>query len=290
MSKFTHFLTQKNVQNLTKYGIIFSSMKAEQKFVVTGDIHGRYENLMSCISRYENEDVQLVSIGDAIDAPDYGDSKKTVDLLLEVGAICVSGNHEWTVGASMNENEREAQEVWARSIWPYHHTDMLRAYGTNLDLPKNPSAKVALDAVNKLRDSITKAGHDRYFYGLLPYFEAEGFLAVHAGITSEEWTGQGGQKEALDISANPNSDGFNWSSEPPQIFDIWPYTLSTSKDVPNGFHKSLVTGHYHYNQGVDNRVSQDGRRIRLGSVLHKNAPLFIWESWSGEVVPIYAKA
>jgi len=132
-----------------------------------GDIHGCLDKLKSLIARVpiDGDRDTLVFIGDYIDRGP--DSKEVVECVLDLRrqinrVICLMGNHEDMLlnyvlhhkdGAMYLSNGGEA----TAASYGYRHT--LR--GQTIDIPLH---------------------HMEFFTTLLPYYETEEFIFVHAGL------------------------------------------------------------------------------------------------------------
>ncbi len=84
----------------------------DDKYVVFSDLHGRVGLLEACYKRY-GDSVTYISGGDAVDAPEHGNVRATIELLLGIGARCLYGNHEWVLAASMYCDDEESRRAWA---------------------------------------------------------------------------------------------------------------------------------------------------------------------------------
>ena len=69
-------------------------MKSE--FFVVGDVHGKIELLKDLLTKWDEENQQLLFLGDLIDRGE--DSKACLELVWQLvqekNAICLTGNHE----------------------------------------------------------------------------------------------------------------------------------------------------------------------------------------------------
>ncbi|MCA9346439.1 metallophosphoesterase [Candidatus Saccharibacteria bacterium] len=254
------------------------------EFVVVTDLHGRLGHLKQIQARYPG--VQLISGGDVVDGPEYSNVAETIELLLEMGAICLSGNHDWNLSAVLYENNPEYREAWLQ-IWQHNHLRTLESYGIEgLKTKEIIEARVKAD---HLRQKIESRGHDKYFQNLQPYFRFGKFIVVHAGLRNDVSIEE--QLTKLD-DAQTLAKWSDFSSAPDQIFDVDYYELSKSELVPsNESGTTLVTGHYHNKLTPEQRVTDNGRRVRLGTKYgDPKGPINVWESWSGNVVPIFPRS
>jgi hypothetical protein len=254
-----------------------------QDHVVFSDNHGRPLLIEACHKRY-GDDVTYVSNGDAVDMPEYGNVKATIELLQGIGAICLYGNHEWVLSAVMHNPDEHSRYVWA-DVWSGYHSGVLKSYG----LPEPSRVKKMptydmLDLAERLKVAIDDAGHTPFFSNLRPYYETDQFIAVHGGATKAPWFQQ---KAALDQATAGPLHQRHWDAEPVQIFDS-EYKLSTAEVLPPSIDKVLLTGHAHNSEFSLSRMTDNNRRGRLAGQLMAGSPLFVWESWTGGVVSISA--
>ena len=261
----------------------------EQKFVVFSDLHGRADLLEACYKRY-GDTVTYISGGDAIDAPEHGNVKASIDLLQNIGSICLYGNHEWVLGAAMHNPDEYSRNIWSY-MWSKYHKGVLGSYGLKEPSPAKPYKDFDyMSAALELKDAIAEAGHMQFFDNLKPYVETDDFIVVHGGLTHDTWDGKSGQKSKLDAVGGASQSAARtrrqWDAEPVQIFDPR-YTLANRLILPHGLEKKVITGHAHSSENYISRVSDDGKRIRLAGAVGLGMPLYVYESWTGGVVPIY---
>ena len=63
------------------------------KVCVISDIHGNYDALKKCIEEAKKLDVKkFLCLGDYVGY--YYEPEKCIDLLLDLNAVCIKGNHE----------------------------------------------------------------------------------------------------------------------------------------------------------------------------------------------------
>ena len=108
-----------------------------------------------------------------------------------------------------------------------------------------------------------------WLHSLDPYYEAAGFIAVHAGPELDRpWTDQAKDLDRLILP------GERLIQEPAQIFGG---RLGTVHDVPELVDsRTFVTGHLHLTLPVDQRIAK--RKVCLASPLNRGAPLHVWRS------------
>lgn len=138
------------------------------KIFAIGDIHGCLNKLRRLIQNMAADPASdmLVFIGDYIDR-DEG-SKEVVDYVLQLEksyrrVICLCGNHE-SMFLNYLEGEDEEMYLFNGGIMT------LKAYGISpSDRPLERKAKIP-------------AEHLRFFESLLPYYETDQYVFVHAGL------------------------------------------------------------------------------------------------------------
>jgi len=141
-----------------------------KKIFAVGDIHGCLTRLRDLMSRIEMDDENdtLVFIGDYIDRGKS--SREVVDYVLELknthkNVVCLLGNHEQMF---MNYLAGRDEDMYLRN----GGMQTLRSYEIFLT-----------DGPAKREDKIP-AQHRRFFESLLPYYETEKHVFVHAGLRS----------------------------------------------------------------------------------------------------------
>jgi serine/threonine protein phosphatase 1 len=138
------------------------------KIFAIGDIHGCFDKLQRLILEIKADPVNdtLVFIGDYIDRADGG--RDVVDYILKLkktfqNVICLRGNHESMLLRFLDGVEDDiylANGGFAT----------LKAYGiSRSDAPKVRKKKIPPD-------------HLKFFKSLLPYYETDQFIFVHAGL------------------------------------------------------------------------------------------------------------
>ena len=138
------------------------------KIFAIGDIHGclgKLERLISDIPADPEKDT-LVFVGDYIDRSAGG--KDVIDFILSLkniyrNLICLCGNHESML---LRYLERVDEEMYLANGGRM----TLKAYGiSRFDGPRTRKAKIP-------------AVHRHFFESLLPYYETEDYIFVHAGL------------------------------------------------------------------------------------------------------------
>ena len=137
------------------------------KTYVIGDIHGCADLLFELLARIEPlaQDDTLIFIGDYIDRGP--DSKGVIDIILglrkkHIRIIALMGNHEFMfMGAVKGYGQQEFLSMGGDAT--------LNSYG------------VPLDSVRRL-SALLPPEHLAFFEQLLPYWEDEEYIYVHAGL------------------------------------------------------------------------------------------------------------
>jgi len=133
-----------------------------------GDIHGCLDKLQRLVRNMAADPVNdtLVFIGDYIDRA--GGGRDVVDYVLELKkkyrkVICLCGNHESML---LRYLEGLDEDMYLANGGPM----TLNAYGiSRLDAPRERKVKIPAD-------------HLRFFESLLPYYETDQYIFVHAGL------------------------------------------------------------------------------------------------------------
>ena len=254
-------------------------LEPPENFVVFSDLHGRPKLLEALAKNYS--EALLISNGDLIGGPD---TKCAIDIALDLGIIALFGNHEWFVNLLLNTEDPEIIQDLAVSGHQEYLSNIYASYGVSKHTVGLGNKK-AQTLLQKLKDTITDKGHREFFGTLLPYYETDQFLAIHAGLKSNKlWDSVfPHQSQRVEV------DNLTWQDKPIQIFDDVEFNLSKRPSLTAGLVKTLITGHYHSDETAEDRSTFSGRRIRLGGPQNPDDPLYVWESWSGKVVPVLAK-
>ena len=137
------------------------------KIFAIGDIHGCLSKLERIISRIgiDNKENTLIFIGDYIDRGP--DSRGVVDFVLDLKrkkhrVICLKGNHEqmFLDYACLNKNE-----------------DLYLSNGGETTI-----ASYGYRNVHGNRELNVPDSHIKFFDSLLPYYETDDYIFVHAGL------------------------------------------------------------------------------------------------------------
>lgn len=190
------------------------------KIFAIGDIHGCFDKLQRLILEIKADPANdtLVFIGDYIDRVDGG--RDVVDYILKLkktfqNVICLRGNHESMLLRFLDGVEDDiylANGGFAT----------LKAYGiSRSDAPKVRKKKIPPD-------------HLKFFKTLLPYYETDQFIFVHAGLIPGR-------------ELNEQS-----------LYDMQ-WIRQTFIDSDDDFGKQVVFGHTHFSEPLveDNKIGID---------------------------------
>lgn len=199
------------------------------KIFAIGDIHGCFDKLQRLILEIKADPVNdtLVFIGDYIDRADGG--RDVVDYILKLkktfqNVICLRGNHESMLLRFLDGVEDDiylANGGFAT----------LKAYGiSRSDTPKVRKKKIPPD-------------HLKFFKTLLPYYETDQFIFVHAGLIPGR-------------ELNEQS-----------LYDMQ-WIRQTFIDSDDDFGKRVVFGHTHFSEPLveDNKIGIDTGAVYGGSL------------------------
>lgn len=240
--------------------------------IVFSDLHAQAVR-SEPVFKYYGEDVRKISAGDAIDGED---TKALLELFGEYNVLHVKGNHEIVTEAVMQEVDEDNRAFW-QSRWRhndsrYHQYErhMLRSYGIDEKL-RNP------EAAEELKEKMKQIGHLSLLNQAKLYYETDDYIIIHGGLTDEPWEEQRSQIDKASIQIMLG----NYSEVPNQTMDE-NFKLSNSNYV-TATDKKLITGHTHLDRTAE-RMSDNGRRIKLASKLAIGAPLYVWQSWDNKIV------
>ncbi|MGD0280474.1 MAG: metallophosphoesterase family protein [Smithella sp.] len=139
-----------------------------KKIFAIGDIHGCLEKLKELISKIniDHQNDTLVFIGDYIDRGEFG--PEVVDYVIRLQneykkVICLMGNHEQMLTHYL---EGVDEDMYLNN----GGRNTLHSYGILLS-----------DNTEKRKHKIP-AKHHIFFESLLPYYETENYIFVHAGM------------------------------------------------------------------------------------------------------------
>ena len=153
-------------------------MKSE--FFVVGDVHGKIELLKDLLTKWDEENQQLLFLGDLIDRGE--DSKACLELVWQLvqekNAICLTGNHERMFLAWL----RDPEERYGHYQSNGGDTTINSLLGRPLDAPVD--GMVDAHKVQELYGGLID------FVKSCPYYiETDQYIFVHAGVdlTLEDW-------------------------------------------------------------------------------------------------------
>ncbi|MBW1981888.1 MAG: serine/threonine protein phosphatase [Deltaproteobacteria bacterium] len=152
-------------------------MNTPERTIVIGDIHGclqKLEALMQRIDPRPGRD-QLVFLGDYIDRGE--DSYGVLDYLVEVKkkypqTIFLMGNHE-KMFLDFLAGEEQAL---------FLHNGGVSTLKNYLDKLDNFNAATGEDWAAHVLEHLLPEAHKEFLEDLLPYYETEDFIMVHAGL------------------------------------------------------------------------------------------------------------
>ena len=199
------------------------------KIFAIGDIHGCFDKLQRLILEIKADPANdtLVFIGDYIDRVDGG--RDVVDYILKLkktfqNVICLRGNHETMLLRYLDGVE---DDIYLANGG--HAT--LKAYGIlRSDAPRERKKKIPPD-------------HLKFFKSLLPYYETDQFIFVHAGLIPGR-------------ELNEQS-----------LYDMQ-WIRQTFIDSDDDFGKRVVFGHTHFSEPLveDNKIGIDTGAVYGGSL------------------------
>jgi serine/threonine protein phosphatase 1 len=138
------------------------------KIFAIGDIHGCLEKLKELMLKtgINHQNDTLIFIGDYIDRGQF--SPEVVNYIISLQSdykkvVCLRGNHE-------DMFERYLEGVDEDMYLNNGGINTLHSYGIVLS-----------DDLEKRKRRVP-AGHRKFFESLLPYYETEGYIFVHAGM------------------------------------------------------------------------------------------------------------
>jgi len=246
-----------------------------EQFVVVSDIHGQAELLERVINRY-GDDVSYILNGDMIDRGP--DSRGIFDIAADIGANIILGNHEWVLLGAMNDPNPERRAAWQETWFGIgsmrYENQALQSYGIGSRLSPE-------EAASELKETMLRLGHLSLLENAKIYNETPGVLVVHSGLPSDIRMER--IHERLD-SYLVMHQANQYVDEPEELFSA---KLATSYKAPRDLSKLLVTGHIHYRRPLSERLyggtSIKPTRAYLASCLDLGDPLYVYESWSGQI-------
>lgn len=138
-----------------------------ERLYAIGDIHGRLDKLKALMAKIDPDPPNdtLVFLGDYIDRGP--DSRGVVDFILDLrsgyrNVVCLIGNHERMFLDYLRDSSNR-DFYFLNGGWM-----TLRSYG--------------LSGAEDAREEDVPAAHIRFLKSLLPYYETEDYIFVHAGL------------------------------------------------------------------------------------------------------------
>lgn len=239
-------------------------MKREA-YIFIPDTHGHFDQLSDTIE-YHEQAGNLKSrrpwlLGDYVDRGPavYETVEYLIQICTELGAIAITGNHDFVLNKVIDVTEPRRMEWihrWARN----YEEDTLASYGVEHVPTDSPLARA-----DKLVEAMPE--HHKQFFRQLPWMhETKQFIGVHAGLDPNTlWRKQ--RKDLLRKQEPPTRG-------PSQIFS---HSFAGSEE--NNTKKTLVTGHasrFYPNISAN--------RVMLDCGVDAGGPLASWVSDTGEVV------
>lgn len=244
----------------------------ENGYAIVGDIHGRADLLLRATELIDPATTRFV-VQDMLDkGPEV---RRTLQVAQEIGSIALADNHGWVCANALSYPEH-GERLWLDGWYRRYEDATLESFGIAR------SGYAARDA-QRLRERLEDNGLLSLVFEATPYLEPadDSFIAIHGGLLPGlPWPIQ---KQSLDATTQPSQ---RWQHAPEQIFDDG-HKLSMSTVVPVMVTtKRLITGHSHFSATAEQRITNHGQRIRLGSRLGRGEPLFIYLTKSQEIITI----
>ena len=279
-----------SIQTAPLGGLYLPEKTIGTHIAVFGDVHARLGLLDGVIDYYSHSDVQFVNNGDAINKG--AQSKEVIQRLLDIGAICLMGNHEWLVLRAMKEKDEKEQGRFVSENFSRYFAPICASYDVCAEGTETVGRKKAVKLIGDLSEAIKAEGHDEYFNNLKLYLDTGKLLVVHAGVkVDKKWDGEDGQKMYLDrVALSIEEQDCDWHGIPDQVMDGKDFPLAKKLIVPKGLDRVVVTGHHHNDDRKKARITHGGRRVRLGGPKGDKGPLYVYDNILMQVVEITAKA
>lgn len=263
-------------------------MNTPEHKVFVADRHGRAD-LQCAVRRQFGEDVLYVFVGDHVDGlSDEAHLLKDMQEMYDPKRPnAVLGNHDYdriqAVLAAQAIDKGQATDetqsyvdMWTRS----------RRYGQLALQAYNVSPHKYRDAVSQvmaLYERMQQAGGLFDFLCDMPlYYEDDKHIAIHAGLTSEPWEQQ---RRRLDEVKQLMVAG-ELGLDPPQLYS---HALGHQSDAFTATDKIVISGHSPIDNDVQERISGDGRRVRLDrKIWDASGKIFVYHGGERAVMPVYA--
>jgi predicted phosphodiesterase len=249
----------------------------EERIVMLSDIHGHGEYTDALQDIYKKEKVdKYVIAGDLI----YGGSApaKVMEFIKNHNTETLLGNHEAYFLSGINGRDKESRDLILNTYDDFS-VRSLRKILNSYRIDEYKYSKKA-DILMAVKDKMQQAGHLQIIENANLYYEDDQSIAVHAGLTQDDWDNQ---KTQLDKDLDSIRQGY--VSEPPQVFDDSFNSLSSSESLSGVTDKDVITGHNH-RISPEKRITDDGKRIHIATRLNNGEPLLAWQSWNRKLVEV----
>ncbi len=265
------------------------------EYNIISDVHTRDDLLKEALSLPG----MPAMLGDLVDG--IGNEKETLKMARylfdpnypNIGA----GNHETeriqVVNAAMHIKEGMAPPEFEQYVDAWVNAPRMGRYALASYSVSLRKYKTGVDRVMAMYDRMQE---DKLFDFLLslpaflelsdyedPANKQRGVIAIHAGMTDDPWQQQRSDLKRFTRELRMGDVG----QMPPQIYS--PNLART----PAGFSatkKTVVTGHVPLEMPLHQRITADGKRVRLGSPIKhvSESPLFTYNTKNREVIPVQA--
>ncbi len=261
-------------------------MNSPERTVFVADRQGRFD-LQSAVINIYGHDSKLVWVGDHIDG-----ALEEPELLKQLrenydpdDPNAILGNHEFdriqAVLAAFNiesainnglvpdQDMQDYVRLWTGSRVFGHMA--LRAWGIEGSKYEKDQP---YEKVLRLHEAMERDGLFSFLTTLPMYYEDEKHIAIHAGLTAEPWTDQ---KKHLD-DAKQLMLGGEFGLDPDQLYS---HDLALQTEAFDATNKIVITGHAAVYGNVQDRITADGRRVRLDSAGIRNyqsSQIFVYDS------------
>ncbi len=242
------------------------SNNLERPMVVMADLHGHSDVFEKAVKEYG--DIDYVLLGDSIGGGP--DSAGVLDIADEVDAQLTWGNWEMYIMAGLVHHDLEKRQLVQDVTKPFDTSHgMLQSFARSYDVDtKLPKPKMIESIIKKMQ----KKGHLNILARAAMYVETDEFIGIHAGLTPyKSW-----EKQKQDLAKVKGT--FN---EAKQLVDYSDHRLSKRQKAFAVTDKIVLTGHTH--KVVGERITDQGKRVRLASRLYAGQPLHVWQSWDKEI-------
>jgi predicted phosphodiesterase len=242
------------------------SKDLEKPTVVMADLHGYSAVLEKAVKEYG--DVDYVLLGDSIGGGP--DSAGVLDIADEVDAQLTWGNWEMYIMAGLVHHDLEKRQLVQDVTKPFDTShgmlqSFARSYGVDTKLPKS-------EIIENITAEMQAKGHLNMLARAAMYVETDEFIGIHAGLTPyKSW-----EKQKQDLAKVKGT-----FDEARQLVDYTDHRLSKRQKAYKVTDKIVLTGHTHKIKGE--RITDCGKRVRLGSQLYAGEPLFVWQSWDKKI-------